>query len=103
MRISDWSSDVCSSDLNAERRGGIQPGITLQANGGVRADGAVGAKVSFGARIDVPPNAGSVVAAQWDFEGAGTYQHSAEITPQTRVSLTATRSEERRAGQDGLR
>src|SRR3546814_980749 len=90
MRISDWSSDVCSSDLgalqqglrdlaawvekgvrpsstqyrvddaqvvlpdNAERRGGIQPVITLQANGGVRADVAVGATVSFGARIDVP-------------------------------------------------
>src|SRR3546814_7289706 len=90
MRISDWSSDVCSSDLNAERRGGIQPVITLQANGGVRADVAVGATVSFGARIDVPPNAGSVVTAQWDFEGAGTYPHSAAITPQTSVSLTAT-------------
>src|SRR3546814_17317864 len=105
MRISDWSSDVCSSDLgalqqglrdlaawvekgvrpsstqyrvddaqvvlpdNAERRGGIQPVITLHANGGVRADVAVGATVSFGARIDVPPNAGSVVAAQGDFDG----------------------------------
>lgn len=75
---------------DAERRGGIQPLITLQANGGVRAEVAVGDTVAFSAQIDVPPGAGSVVAAQWDFEGAGTYPDSAAITPQASVSLSTT-------------
>src|SRR3546814_15537663 len=111
MRISDWSSDVCSSDLGAlqqglrdlaawvekgvrpsstqyrvddaqvvlpdkaARRGGIQPVIPLQANGGVRADVAVGAPVPLGARIDVPPNAGRVVPSAWDSEAPGSYPH----------------------------
>src|SRR3546814_3925629 len=30
MRISDWSSDVCSSDLGQSRRSGVDPGISRQ-------------------------------------------------------------------------
>src|SRR3546814_10442761 len=30
MRISDWSSDVCSSDLQERRRRGSGPGIEVQ-------------------------------------------------------------------------
>src|SRR3546814_4537354 len=38
MRISDWSSDVCSSDL-AERRLATEPGTTLRfARGDIRDD-----------------------------------------------------------------
>src|SRR3546814_16324150 len=35
MRISDWSSDVCSSDLCLARRGGVQPHPKLGAGFGV--------------------------------------------------------------------
>src|SRR3546814_1840009 len=34
MRISDWSSDVCSSDLEVERPGSAQMGRLLQRLGG---------------------------------------------------------------------
>src|SRR3546814_6681794 len=40
MRISDWSSDVCSSDLSAlaaHRQGGARTGVDAQGDGG---DGA---------------------------------------------------------------
>lgn len=62
----------------AERRG-IQPVVTLRANGGERAEIAAGQTVSFTGTIEVPPGAGSVVAAEWDFEGAGTFAETSPV------------------------
>jgi hypothetical protein len=63
----------------AADRKGIQPVVTLKANGGKRADVNTGKTVTFIATIEVPPGAGKVVAAQWDFEGAGTFSASSPI------------------------
>jgi hypothetical protein len=57
----------------AAERKGIQSVVEVKANGGVRADVVVGEKVEFRAVIEVPPGAGTVVGAEWDFEGAGDY------------------------------
>jgi len=57
----------------AEERKGIQPIIVLKANGGARADVNVSDAVEFSATIDVPPAAGSVVSADWDFDGKGDF------------------------------
>ncbi|HEY6308369.1 MAG TPA: hypothetical protein VI488_18135 [Candidatus Angelobacter sp.] len=57
----------------AAGRKGVQLVVSLTANGGNRAEVAVGETVDFAALIDVPPGAGAVVAAEWDFEGAGDY------------------------------
>jgi hypothetical protein len=57
----------------AAERKGIQPVVELKANGNERADVAVGESVEFTAVIEVPPGTGSVVSAEWDFEGAGDY------------------------------
>ena len=54
-------------------RKGVQPVVTLNANGGARADVAVNQPVKFSAIVEVPPNTGKVVAAEWDFEGQGTF------------------------------
>src|SRR3546814_3442514 len=40
MRISDWSSDVCSSDLSGERAGPIYKTVMVQANGAQAAGSA---------------------------------------------------------------
>jgi hypothetical protein len=75
----------------AHDRGGVQPVIALRANGGVRAEVSVGAAVTFTATIEVPPGAGKVVAAEWDFEGAADYPSNARIdTPEALISLSAT-------------
>ncbi|HKV05793.1 MAG TPA: hypothetical protein VJO53_11905 [Candidatus Acidoferrales bacterium] len=58
---------------SAAARKGIQPVVTLTANGAARAEVIVGEKVQFTALIDVPPETGTLVAAEWDFEGAGDY------------------------------
>ena len=74
---------------DADERGGIQPVIELAVNGGERADVATGQEVAFTARITVPKDAGKLVSAQWDFEGAGDFPVEAQVEPGEVVTLTA--------------
>ncbi|MDB5242570.1 MAG: hypothetical protein JWP57_3195 [Spirosoma sp.] len=53
----------------ADERWGIQPVVSVLANGGKRAVVKVGQAVSFTAEIAVPKNKGKVVTAVWNFEG----------------------------------
>lgn len=85
-------TQVLVPDSAAERRG-IQPVIDLKANGGERAEVAVGEPVKLTATIEVPPGAGKVVSAQWDFEGTGDMSGAEQVaSPAERVSLTAEHS-----------
>lgn len=74
----------------AERRG-IQPVVTLRVNGRDRVEIAAGQTVTFNGTIDVPPGAGKVVAAEWDFDGSGAFAQSAQINhgvASAKVSVT---------------
>ena len=57
----------------ASARRGIQPVVQFTVNGVARAEVALGAPVGFSAVITVPPGAGTVVHAEWDFEGDGDF------------------------------
>jgi hypothetical protein len=57
----------------AAERGGPQAVVHATANGGVRAEVAVGDEVRFQAQIDVPVGAGGILAVEWDFEGTGDF------------------------------
>lgn len=48
----------------ARERPGVQPVVTLTADGGTRADVAADTTVSFSAVAEVPPDTGDIVAAQ---------------------------------------
>lgn len=63
----------------AAGRKGIQPVVTLTVNGGVRADVKVGEAVKFSGVVEVPPNTGKVMVADWDFEGTGDFPVKGEI------------------------
>lgn len=63
----------------AKERLGIQPVVTLKANGAQRADVQVGEAVEFSAVIEAPPKAGKIVKAEWDFDGAGGYPRKEEF------------------------
>ncbi len=78
--------------LTAAERKGIQPVVTLKVNGGERADVKVGKKVKFSAVIETPPDAGSVVGVEWDFEGAGEYPVTEQLkdTKSTHVKVKNT-------------
>ena len=54
---------------NAKERGGIQPVISVLANGTQRAEIKAGKKVTLEGIAEVPQNAGIVVSAKWNFEG----------------------------------
>ena len=70
---------VVAPPTAAERKG-IQPVVTVKANGGARAEVGAGKPVTLTAVIEVPPNTGKVVSAAWDFEGDGTFSNIEEIT-----------------------
>lgn len=63
----------------AAERKGIQPVITLKANGSHRAEVKKGAVVKFTAAIDVPPMTGKVVEAKWDFDGTGDFSTKGKL------------------------
>ncbi|HEV7350202.1 PKD domain-containing protein [Telluribacter sp.] len=80
----------------ADERKGIQPVVTVKANGGKRAQVKVGQPVTFTASVEVPENRGKVVAAAWNFEGlpedvgklsgwdfekSGVFPVAAKVTP----------------------
>jgi hypothetical protein len=79
---------------SANERLGIQPVVTLSANGGERADIKSGGTVEFSAVIEVPPSAGKIVNAEWDFDGAGAYPKQETFADSNKakdkMTLTAT-------------
>jgi hypothetical protein len=75
----------------AERRG-VQPTVTVSANGGARADVAIGEPVQFTALVEAPPGAGTVVSAEWDFDGSGDYAVKSSVMDGSlsRLRITTT-------------
>ncbi|MBS1596916.1 MAG: PKD domain-containing protein [Bacteroidetes bacterium] len=80
-KIEDGQVIVPSS---ASDRKGIQPTITLKVNRSNRAETKTGVPVSFIAVIEVPPNTGKVVSAEWDFEGVGTFSVQGKLITQSK-------------------
>jgi hypothetical protein len=74
----------------AADRGGVQPVVRLEANAGTRAEVKAGETVSLTATIEVPPGAGKVVSAEWDFEGTGSFTPAEIGTPAERITLSAS-------------
>ena len=75
----------------AAARGGVQPVVTLAVAGRGRADIRAGQTVRFTGTIAVPPRAGTITTAAWDFDGSGTFAQNAAVAPRLRsVTVTAT-------------
>ena len=77
---------------SAAARKGIQPVVDLKVNGGVRTEVAVGKPVTFTAVIETPPGTGSVVAADWDFEGTGEYATEGQLRDHKSAKVAVTAS-----------
>lgn len=77
----------------AAARKGIQPLVTIAANGKARAEVAVGQTVTFTGTIDTPPGTGRVVEAKWDFEGRGDFPVASPVpTNRGKVRVRTTYS-----------
>jgi hypothetical protein len=82
---------VIVAPTGAERHG-VQPVVTLTANGGERVEVRAGQSVRFTGTIEVPPGAGVVVAAEWDFDGKGAFPATSPVPKGAkRVTVTMTR------------
>lgn len=75
----------------AAARRGIQPVVTLRANGGVRAEVAAGQPVRFTGTITAPPGTGTVIKAEWDFDGSGTFAQSSPVSGKAGTATVTTR------------
>ena len=77
----------------AQERGGIQPVVAVTANGGARAEVAVGDSVQLQVDAAVPSNAGTIVSVEWDFDGSGTFGFQQEVSGKdTSVQLSTSHS-----------
>jgi hypothetical protein len=63
----------------ASERKGIQPTVEVTADGRDRADVGVGEEVRFAAVVEAPPGTGTVVSAEWDFDGSGEFAVSSSV------------------------
>jgi hypothetical protein len=57
----------------ADDRGGIQPVVSATANGAAAANVAAGENVELAFTAEVPTGWGTVIGAEWDFDGSGTF------------------------------
>ena len=69
---------------SAAARRGVQPVVSLSANGSAKAVVKIGKLVRFTGSITAPPGAGYVVGADWDFDGTGKFLDSSPIDPKAR-------------------
>ena len=74
----------------ASERKGVQPTVEVTANGSARADVAVGEEVSFAALVEAPPGTGTVVSAEWDFDGSGDFAVSSSVLDGSSRRLTVS-------------
>jgi hypothetical protein len=93
----EYDDGKVSLPSDATERGGIQPIVTVSANGVTRTEVRVGEEVTLDVRATVPPGAGSIVAVEWDFDGSGTFpfRHPEVDGSSSDLKLTTTSAYER--------
>jgi len=69
----------------ATARRGVQPVVSLTADGAERADVAIGDDVTFRAVAQAPAGTGQIMAVEWDFDGAGRFAVTERIRPAERA------------------
>jgi hypothetical protein len=76
---------------DAAERSGIQPVVAVTANGVDKAEVKVGEPVRIEVKTEVPPGAGSIIALEWDFDGAGTWPAKHPVTGKdSRLEVSTT-------------
>ena len=69
----EMSDNQVRLPVEAAARGGIQPVVSVAANGGIRADVGGGETVDVSLQAEMPPGAGFLTSVEWDLDGSGAY------------------------------
>jgi hypothetical protein len=89
---------VCDGQVTvparAADRQGVQPVVSLTADGGPRADVPAGTPVLLTVIAEAPPGGGKIVRVQWDLDGDGSFEIDDTVEPATRMTV------ERRCAHD---
>ena len=80
---------VVVPDRAADRLG-VQPIVSMTADGAVRADVAAGDAVTLAVTAEMPPGAGPVVAVEWDLADGRGFAEREIVEPAPAVSVTRT-------------
>jgi hypothetical protein len=93
----EWIDNKVILSPDATERRGIQAVVAVTANGAERAEVGVGEPVTLELRAAVPPGAGTIVEADWDFDGTGVFpfRHSEVDGTAASVTLSTTHAFER--------
>lgn len=84
----------------ATERGGIQPVVSVTADGASSVRVAPGTDVRLVVRGEVPPGAGTIIAIDWDLDGRGTFP--SRHTDIDGTAATLTRSINHRFDEPGV-
>jgi hypothetical protein len=78
--------------LFADERFGIQPVVHATVEGAQSVEAVVGEALVFAVEAEVPPGAGAIIGAEWDFDGQGRWpvRHGNVDGYSTRISLNVT-------------
>jgi hypothetical protein len=78
---------------SAGERAGLQPVVSLSVGGGEQITVRAGEAVDFAGFAEAPERGGTIVSAEWDFAGDGTYEADAlETAGATATRILATHS-----------
>jgi hypothetical protein len=58
---------------SASERQGLQPVVNLTSQGQSRVEARAGERVEFSAEVECAPAGGHIIAAEWDFDGSGSF------------------------------
>ncbi|KJE21854.1 PKD domain protein [Frankia torreyi] len=87
----DYRDGAIVLPATAKERRGIQPVVSVTANGGSRAEVAVGEAVTLSAHAETPPGAGTIIGLRWDFDGQGSFPRTEDLDgSQAEVTVTTT-------------
>ncbi|MEU1972709.1 PKD domain-containing protein [Microbacterium sp. NPDC019599] len=72
----------------AQKRDGLQPSVDITSGGGQVITAKAGQAVPIVATARTPQGGGQVIAAEWDFEGDGSYIAGDFVTPKKNATLS---------------
>lgn len=77
---------------SAAIRGGIQPVVSLTADGAEQVEIDRGTSVALSGTIASPPGTGTIISASWDFDGDETIDRTVELPDEPREQVTVSAS-----------
>jgi hypothetical protein len=87
-----YSDGQVQLPATAGERGGVQPVVTVTADGTSRAEVKAGSTVILEVRAEAPTAGGTIVAVKWDFDGRGTFPFSHPDIDGTTTEVTLSTS-----------